>query len=92
MSSNESSRTARADSSWQEEAARVLLRSGFRPGHLIGQVEHVANTHGAGRTGRTFGSVWHAMRTLMSNEPERAYHAQDVDRSELLQQVEAHKA
>jgi hypothetical protein len=33
------------DSSWQEEAALLLLRSGFRPGDTTGQVQHVANAH-----------------------------------------------
>jgi hypothetical protein len=75
--SNEASTTARTENSWQEEAALVLLRSGFRPGETTGQVQHVANPH---RAGRTFGSVWHAMRSLEESEPERsAGAAQDED-------------
>ncbi len=57
---------ARTDNSWQQEAALFLLRSGFRPGDTTGQVQHVASPH---RAGRTFGSVWHAMRSLLESEP-----------------------
>lgn len=75
--SNEASTTARTENSWQEEAALFLLRSGFRPGETTGQVQHVASPH---RAGRTFGSVWHAMRSLVESEPERsAGAAQDED-------------
>lgn len=87
--SNEASTTARTANSWQEEAARLLLRSGFRPGDTIGQVEHITNTHQegrTGRTGRTFGSVWRAMRSLVESEPKRAASkAQDAVHSEPLQ-------
>lgn len=84
--SNEASTTARTANSWQEEAARLLLRSGFRPGDTIGQVEHITNTHQEGRTGRTFGSVWRAMRSLVESEPKRAASkAQDAVHSEPLQ-------
>ena len=69
MRSNETSTTAGSDNAWQEEAARFLLHSGFRPSNTIGQVEHISN---AGRTGRTFGSVWRAMRSLVDSEPERS--------------------
>jgi len=83
MRTNERSTTAHADNSWQKEAALLLLRSGFRPSNTIGQVEHIANTDEARRTGRTFGSVWHAMRSLVESEPEHsASKAQEVDRSE----------
>jgi hypothetical protein len=79
MTSSERSFTPRSDNSWQEDAARYLLRSGFRPSNTIGQVEHISNTHEAGRTGRTFGSVWHAMRSLVESEPElSASKAKDV--------------
>ena len=75
--SDEASPTARTENSWQEEAALFLLRSGFRPGETTGQVQHVANPH---RAGRTFGSVWNAMRSLVENEPERSPGpAQDED-------------
>lgn len=67
--SNEASTTARTDNSWQDEAALFLLRSGFRPGDAMGEVQHVANPHSVGRT---FGSVWHAMRSLVESEPERS--------------------
>lgn len=53
----------------QEEAARLLLSSGFRPSDTIGHVEHIASPHGAGRT---LGSVWRAMRSLIEREPELA--------------------
>ena len=44
--SNEASTTDRTeDSCWQKEAAHFLLRSGFRPGEMTGQVQHVANPH-----------------------------------------------
>lgn len=66
MRSRERSFTPRTDSSWQEEAAQFLLRSGFRPSNTIGRVEHIANE--AGGTRRTFGSVWHAMRSLVEQE------------------------
>jgi len=69
MTSNERPATARTDNSWQEDAARYLLRSGFRPGDATGQVEHIANPH---RPGRTFGSVWRVMRGLIASEPEFA--------------------
>ena len=75
--SNEASTTARAENSWQEDAALFLLRSGFRPGETTGQIQRVANPH---RAGRTFGSVWHAMRSIVESEPERsAGAAQDED-------------
>ena len=67
--SNEASTSARTENSWQEEAALFLLRSGFKPGETTGQVQHVASPH---RAGRTFGSVWHAMRSLVESEPERS--------------------
>lgn len=67
--SNELSTTARTENSWQEEAALFLLRSGFRPGETIGQVQHSTSPH---RPGRTFGSVWHAMRSLVERDPEIA--------------------
>lgn len=53
----------------QEEAARLLLSSGFRPSHAIGRVVHIASPLGPGRT---LGSVWRAMRSLMEREPELA--------------------
>jgi hypothetical protein len=75
--SNEASTTARTENSWQEEAALFLLRSGFRPGETTGQVQHATSPH---RAGRTFGSVWHAMRSLLESKPERsAGVAQDED-------------
>lgn len=75
--SNGASTTARTENSWQEEAALFLLRSGFRPGDTTGQVQHVASPH---RAGRTFGSVWHAMRSLVESETKRsAGAAQDED-------------
>lgn len=61
-----SSEESAADISWQEEAARLLLRSGFTPGDTIGQVQHKENQD---RAGRTFGSVWRAMRDLVESEP-----------------------
>lgn len=67
MESSEKSNTAGTDNSWQEEAARLLLRSGFKPADTIGQVQHIAYSH---REGRTFGSVWRAMRMLVDSEPE----------------------
>lgn len=70
MVPSERATTACPDGSWQREVARCLLRSGFRPGDAVGQVEHIANERGAGRT---FGSVWHAMRSLVASEPERAF-------------------
>jgi hypothetical protein len=77
VKSNEASTIARTENSWQEEAALFLLRSGFRPGETTGQVQHVASPH---RAGRTFGSVWHAMRSLVESEPElSAGAAQDED-------------
>ena len=66
--SHEASTTARDGNSWQEEVALFLLRSGFRPGDMRGQVQHVASPD---RAGRTFASVWHAMRSLVE-EPERS--------------------
>lgn len=81
--SNEASTTSRTHNSWQEEAALFLLRSGFRPSDTMGQVLHVANPH---RAGRTFGSVWHAMRSLVESECERAAGAaQDEDHTRLPQ-------
>jgi hypothetical protein len=67
MVSSDKAITRCPESSWQEEAARFLLRSGFRPGDVVGQVEHIANQR---RPGRTFGSVWRAMRDLVESEPE----------------------
>jgi hypothetical protein len=85
MRSKERAFTAPTDDSWQEEAARLLLRSGFRPSDTIGQVEHITNTHQVGRTGRTFGSVWRAMRCLVESEPEYSgSKAPDVVRGEPL--------
>lgn len=55
------------DEPWVEEVAHLLLNSGFRPDHKIGQVKHAATPH---RTGRTFGSVWHAMRGVLERAPE----------------------
>lgn len=69
MRSNETSATALKEDYWQEEAARFLLESGFRPSDTIGQVTHIANSH---RPGRTFGSVWRAMRSLVESEPGHA--------------------
>ena len=69
MESSEKSTAACTDNCWQDEVAQFLLRSGFRPGDGIGQIKHIANQRGAGRT---FGSVWHAMRSLVESEPERA--------------------
>lgn len=62
MGSSEQSIAARTAISWQEEAARFLLRSGFMPGDALGQVQHIANPH---RAGRTFGSVWREMHRLV---------------------------
>lgn len=82
MGSSEKPTTDCADNSWQEEAARFLLRSGFRPGDTIGQVNHPANP----QAGRTFGSVWRAMRSLVDGEPEGAAgKARDEGRSEAPQ-------
>ena len=68
--------TDRTDNSWQEEVVRFLLRSGFRPCDMIGEVKHIANPYSPGRT---FGSVWRAMRDLVESEPELAAgEAQDV--------------
>lgn len=75
--SNEASTTARTENSWQEKAALLLLSSGFRPGETTGQVQHVTSPS---RAGRTFGSVWHAMRRLVESELERSVGAaQDED-------------
>lgn len=62
--------STRNNSSWQEDAARLLLDAGFIPSDKIGQVEHRSRTHGAERIGRTFGSVWRAMCSLVENAPE----------------------
>lgn len=79
MTPSENSFISGADGSWQEEAALLLLRSGFRPASAVGQVEHIDSHHG-GRTGRTFGSVWRAMRTLVSREQDGcAGKGQDID-------------
>ncbi len=76
MESSEKSTAACTENSWQEEAAGFLLRSGFRPCDTVGNVEHMANPH---RVGRTFGSVWHAMRSLVEGGPESsASEAQEV--------------
>ena len=78
-----SSATVRTENSWQQEAALFLLRSGFRPGGTTGQVHHIASPHTGGRT---FGSVWHAMRSLIESEPERfARPAQDENHTRPLQ-------
>jgi hypothetical protein len=61
MESRENLLTVRTDLSWQEEVAEFLLHAGLRPSETIGQVQHAADSR---RTGRTFGSVWRAMRTL----------------------------
>ena len=75
--SNNASTTDCTDRSWQQEAALFLLRSGFIPGDTTGQVQHVASPQ---RVGRTFGSVWHAMRSLVESEFGRsAGAAQDED-------------
>jgi hypothetical protein len=79
----------RANSSWQEEAARYLLRSGFRPTNVIGQVEHIANIDKTARTGLTFGSVWGAMHRLIESEPECAGgKAQDYRAASTRQEME----
>lgn len=71
MRSRERSIALRVDNPWQEEVARDLLRSGFRPGVAIGEVKHMAsNPYRPGQT--TFGSVWRAMRDLVECGPERA--------------------
>jgi hypothetical protein len=67
--SNEASSIGRTEKSWQEEAALFLLRSGFRPSETRGQVQHAVNPQ---RPGRTLGSVWDAMRSLVESEPERS--------------------
>lgn len=86
MGSIEKATTACTDNAWQEEAARFLLSCGFRPGNTIGQVEYMANPHRAGRTGRTFGSIWRAMRSLVESEAESAAgDAQNAARGEPLQ-------
>lgn len=77
--SNETSTTARTENSWQEEAALLLLRSGFKPGRTTGEVHHIANPN---RTGRTFGSVWYAMRSVIESEPQRSA-AQSEDHTPL---------
>ena len=64
------------DDAWQDEAAHFLIGCGFRPTDTVGQVEHVANM---GRTGRTFGSVWHAMRRLVDRECAHTGQAIDAD-------------
>jgi hypothetical protein len=56
------------DSSWQEETALFLLRSGFRPCDSIGQVTHIGRPQ---QLGRTLGSVWRAMRELVAAEHEQ---------------------
>src|SRR5687767_11475098 len=65
--SSEKPTTCSSDRSCAEEAARLLLASGFRPGDTIGQVEHIAYSH---RSGRTLGSIWDAMRKLIRSAPE----------------------
>lgn len=81
--------TPRTNSSWQEDAARYLLRSGFRPTNVIGQVEHIANTHKTAPTGLTFGSVWGAMHRLIESEPECAGgKAQDFTVASTRQEME----
>jgi hypothetical protein len=83
MRSSEKPTTACTEQSWQEEAARFLLRSGFRPGDTIGQVNHPANPQ---TVGRTLGSVWRVMRSLVEGEPEGAAdNAKDKNRSEAPQ-------
>lgn len=67
MRPNETSNTAASTSSWQEEAARFLLRSGFKPMDTVGQIQDLANPH---KAGRTFGSVWRAMRESLDGELE----------------------
>ena len=84
MTLNETFLATRTHATWQEETARVLLRSGFRPSSTIGHVEHTANTHDAGRTERTFGSVWQAMRSLVESAPS-ASQAHELDGSEPAQ-------
>jgi hypothetical protein len=59
VKSSKATPTDPTDNSWQQEAAVFLLRSGFLPGDTPGQVHHFTNPH---RAGRTFGSVWNAMR------------------------------
>lgn len=66
MGSSEKPTTDCTENSWQEEAARLLLRSGFGPADTIGQVNHPANPQAVGRT---FGSVWRAMRSSVEGEP-----------------------
>lgn len=78
MRPSETSFTPGTDNSWQEEAALFLIHSGFRPTNMIGQIEH-STTHKSVRTGRTFGSVWHAMRNFVEGEQERsASEAHDI--------------
>lgn len=57
--------------SFDEEAARLLLSSGFLPCDTAGLVSHTAAPQ---RIGRTLGSVWRAMRRL-EGESEQACHA-----------------
>ena len=76
-SASEGPTTAGLYSSWQKEAAAFLLRYGFRPGEATGHVQHVTNPQ---RPGRTFGSVWQAMRNLERDEPRPSGgQAQDQD-------------
>ena len=67
--SNKASATIRTDNSWQQEAALFLLHSGFKPGQAIGHVEHIS---GSSSVGRTFGSVWREMRSLVERGAEGA--------------------
>ena len=69
MSSDEKSLTSSNGGSWEEEAARFLVRSGYRPGDRIGEIQHMANPH---QVGRTFGSVGRAMRTFVDPDGESA--------------------
>jgi hypothetical protein len=66
MTSSEIEATLLTGTSGDEEAARLLLRSGFSPGETMGQVKHKAHPH---RAGRTLGSVWLAMRRLLNGVP-----------------------
>jgi hypothetical protein len=82
MGSSNKPTTACSDSSWQEEAARFLLSSGFRPSDTIGQVAHMSSSL---REGRTLGSVWRVMRSLVDGEQERcASKTQDISCGEPL--------
>jgi len=58
-----------ASENWQQQAARFLLHSGFKPSEAVGQVEHVS---GSSRVGRTICSVWREMRSQVERDTKGA--------------------